>query len=83
MQTVKTRFKFEDDTTRLYSFDCDDSLAADVKQKIKSINTSLIGGTDGGLAEFFVSDAGEDFVLIDGATIESSTVEPLIIAPNS
>ena len=81
-QTIKTKFKYADDSTRIYAFDCEDSLVAGVKLKILAINESLIGGTDGGLSSFFVSDAGENFVLIDGATIESSTVVPLIIAPN-
>lgn len=83
MRTVKTRFLYADSDTRLYSFDCENSLAADVKDNILAINASLKASTDGGLAEFFVSDAGENFVLIDGATIESSTVVPLTIAPNS
>lgn len=83
MKTVKTRFLYADSDTRLYSFDCEDSLAPDVKDNIKAINSSLKAGTADGLEDFFVSDAGEDFVLIDGATIESSTVTPLTIAPNS
>lgn len=83
MRTVKLRFKYADSDTRLYSFDCEDSLAADVKYKIIDINDSLEASTDGGLSSFFVSDAGENFVLISGATVESSSSEPLTIAPNS
>lgn len=83
MKTVKTKFKYNDDTTRIYAFDCADSLAAGVKPKILAINSSLSAGTDDGLAEFFVSDAGENFVQISGATIESSTSVPVAIAPNS
>lgn len=83
MKTIKTKFKYDDDTTRIYAFDCQDSLAAGVKPKIKAINSSLAAGTDGGLAEFFVSDAGENFVQISGATMESSTSVPVVIAPNS
>ncbi len=81
MKTVKTKFKYADDATRIYSFDCVDSLAADVKGKIQAVNASLSGGTAGGLSSFFVSDAGANFVIIDGATIESSYVVPVEIAP--
>jgi len=83
MRTVKTRFKYEDDSTRLYSFDCDDSLAAGVKAKIIAINDSLEASTAGGLESFFVSDNGDNLVLIDGATIESVVSTAVIIAPNS
>lgn len=83
MQNVKMRFKYADSSTRLYDFDCEDSLAADVKLKIKAVNSSLNAGTAGGLSSFFVSDGGENFVIIDGATMESSYSEPLTIAPNS
>lgn len=83
MKTVKTKFKYADDTTRIYAFDCADSLAAGVKPKIMAINSSLSAGTDGGLSSFFVSDAGENFVQISGATLESSTSTPITIAPNS
>lgn len=81
MKTVKTQFKYADSTTRLYAFDCDDSLAAGVKDKVIAINTSLAGGTDDGLSTFFVSDAGNNFVQISGATIESVYSEPVDIAP--
>lgn len=83
MKTVKAQFKYADDSTRLYSFDCMDSLAAGVKGKIKAINASLTAGTAGGLSSFFVSDAGANFVIIDGATLESVYSEPITIEPNS
>lgn len=83
MKTVKTQFKYVDDTTRLYAFDCEDSLSADVKDKILAINASLAASTDGGLADFFVSDEGEKMVQISGATIESSISTPITIAPNA
>jgi len=83
MVDVKMRFKYLDADTRLYSFDCEDSLAAGVKMKIIAINDSLQGGTDTALANFFVSDNGESLALIDGATLESIFSEPITIAPNS
>ncbi len=83
MRTVKTKFKYADDSTRIYTFDCEDSLAPDVKDHILEINASLQASTDGGLASFFVSDNGDDFVIISGATIESSESVPIEIAPNS
>ena len=83
MQTLRMRFKYADSDTRLYAFDCEDSLAGGVKSKIKAINSSLQGGTDGGLASFFVSDNGSNLTVIDGATLESTLSEPITIAPNS
>lgn len=83
MKTVKTKFKYADDSTRVYDFDFEDSLESGIKTKILAINSSLQAGTDGGLSTFFVSDAGQNFVIIDGATITSSSVVPLTIAPNS
>lgn len=83
MRDVKVRFKYADDSTRLYSFDCEDSLAPSVKGKIIDINDSLEAGTSGGLDSFFVSDSGANFVQISGATVESSTSIPVTIAPNS
>lgn len=83
MKTVKTKFKYADDSTRIYDFDCEDSLESGVKGKILAINASLQASTDGGLSTFFVSDAGQNFVIIDGATVTSSSVVPLTIAPNS
>lgn len=83
MQTLKMKFKYEDDETRIYAFDCEDSLAAAAKPKILSINQSLDAGTDDGLSAFFVSDYGESLVQISGATLESETSTPISIAPNS
>ena len=80
---VKLRFKYDDNATRLYSFDCDESLVLGVKEKVQDINSSLYGGIAGGLSSFFVSDAGSNLARIDGATIESSESVPIQIAPNS
>lgn len=33
-----------------------DSIAGDAKAKIKALNASIVGGTDGGLSTFFRSD---------------------------
>ena len=81
MKTVKTQFKYADDSVRLYAFDCEDSLVADVKSKVIAINDSLAASTDGGLASFFVSDAGSNFVQISGATVEATYSTPIDIAP--
>ena len=83
MRDVNMKFKYADETTRNYSFSCEDSLAPDVKDNIKAVNSSLKAGTDDGLADFFVSDAGENFVLIEGATVVSVVSTPIDIAPNS
>ena len=69
MKNVKTKFKYADDSTRIYDFDCDDSLVTGVKDKIIAINASLQAGTAGGLSSFFVSDNGEYFVQISSAVI--------------
>lgn len=83
MITVKTQFAYADDSTRLYSFDCENSLAAGVKNRVIDVNDSLSNGTAGGLSSFFVSDDGENLVRISGVTLESAYIEPLTIAPNS
>lgn len=83
MINVKLRFKYADAATRLYNFDCENSVALDVADNVIAVNDSLTGGTAGGLSSFFVSDAGSNLVLIDGATLESVYSEPITIAPNS
>lgn len=70
MKTVKTKFGYADDTSRVYSFDVEDSLSAGVKPKILGINESLAAGTAGGLSSFFVSDSGANFLKITEASIE-------------
>lgn len=83
MRDVNMKFKYADETTRNYSFSCEDSLAPDVKDNIKAVNSSLKAGTADGLEDFFVSDAGNELTLIEGATIVSVVSTPIVIAPNS
>ena len=65
MADVKLTFGYADtDFTRLYTFSCDDSLLSGIPTKVNAINASLAGGTDGGLAAFFQSDDGHNFVKI-------------------
>ncbi len=71
--TVKLTFKYTDDTTRQYALGCADSLLTGVKNKVKAINTSLAGGTSGGLNSFFVSIGGASFASISAAQIISET----------
>ena len=71
----------EQDSTRNYNFTVDDSLAADCKAKIIGINESLFGGTDGGLASFFLADNGTDsFSKITYAEISSTETQVLDIS---
>ena len=75
-QTLKMTFGYgESDFTRQYAHEVADSLALDCKTKIKAINTSLAGGTAGGLSSFFISDDGEhNLTSIVSAQLESQTV---------
>jgi len=69
---LKMIFSYEDtEFTRPYDFAVADSIdAADCKAAILGINASLKNSTDDGLADFFVSDAGENFTLISAAQLE-------------
>ena len=82
-KTFKATFKYADDTTRIYDLDVDDSLAAGVKQNVINFNTSLIGGTAGGLSSFFVSDSGENLKIISEAKLISTTEIPVSIGSGS
>ncbi|MBR0061819.1 MAG: hypothetical protein IJP68_10120, partial [Selenomonadaceae bacterium] len=62
----------EQESTRNYNFSVDDSLAADCKDKIKAINTSLAAGTAGGLSTVFISDDEDFFSRITYAELSSS-----------
>lgn len=85
---LKLTFGFEDtDFTRVYTINgIEDSLKSGIKSKIKAVNTSLAGGTSGGLDSFFRSDDYDSdagigkFSRITAAQLESSTttVIPLV-----
>ena len=82
-KTLKMTFGFgeEQDSTRNYTFTVADSLAAACKDKIKGINTSLAGGTAGGLSSFFLADNGTDaFTKITYAELNSTVTEVLDIS---
>lgn len=82
-KNLKMTFGFgeEQEATRNYSFTVDDSLAADCKAKILGINASLAGGTDDGLAAFFLADNGTDnFSKITYAELNSTVTEVLDIS---
>ena len=82
-QNLKMTFGFgaEQESTRDYKFEVADSLASACKDKIKAINTSLMGGTDDGLAAFFLADNGTDaFSKVTYAELTSSTVQVLDIS---
>lgn len=82
-KNLKMTFGFgeEQEATRNYSFTVADSLAADCKNKIKAINVSLLGGTDDGLADFFLADNGTDqFSKITYAELSSTVTEVLDIS---
>lgn len=69
---LKMTFGYEDEQTRVYAFSVDDSLASGCKAKLLGINASLAAGTDGGLKDFFLSNAGASFATIAAAQLESS-----------
>ena len=78
-KTFKATFKYADDTTRIYDLEVDDSLAAGVKQNVINFNASLAGGTAGGLSTFFVSDGGENLLMISEAKLISTITTPVSI----
>lgn len=76
---IKMTFGYADtDFTRLYDFEVADSIeAADCKNAILGVNASLKNNTAGGLSEFYVSDAGENFTLITAAQLEETNTQIL------
>ena len=81
-KTLKMTFGYGEDqeSTRSYNFTVEDSLAADCKDKIKAINTSLAAGTAGGLSSVFISDDEEFFSRITYAELSSTVTEVLDIS---
>lgn len=79
MKTFKATFKYEDDTTRIYDLDVQDSLAAGIKDKVVAFNASLTSGTSGGLDDFFVSDSGASLEYISEARLVSVIETPISI----
>lgn len=80
---VKLAYKNTDFTRQLTMSDVADSVLSSVENKIESINTSLAGGTAGGLSTFFVSDDFDsennvgNFVKISEAKIETIIETPI------
>lgn len=76
---LKMIFAYADtEFTRPYDFPVADSVQpANCKAAILGVNTSLKNNTAGGLSDFFVSDAGENFTLISAAQLEESTTTVL------
>ena len=71
--TVRMKFLYADADTRTYDLPCDDDNLPAVKSKIRQINSSLEAETDGGMADFFLSDNGEALTKISEAQIISVT----------
>lgn len=61
--SIQLTFGYEySDLERTYEFDIAESLSsADIKARVLAVNASLAASTDGGLAEFFKSDEGDNF----------------------
>ena len=76
---LKMTFAYKDtEATRNYDFTVADSVEADdCKTAILGINTSLKNNTAGGLSDFFVSDAGENFTLISAGQLEETNTQIL------
>ena len=75
--SVTLTFGYEDTNfTRRYKFE-DVSAAglSGIVARIKAINESLAGGTDGGLSTFFLSDEGDNFTGIIAAQSDVGNVE--------
>lgn len=82
--TVKLVTAYENsEANRQYTFDCAASLVSGVKNKVKAINASIAGGTDGGLSSFFIDDDGNHMASISSAFVISETVNDLDISDDS
>ena len=66
--TIYLTFAYKNTTfTRKYAFDVNNDadlndIFGDLSDNIEALNSSLAGGTAGGLSSFFLSDDGNDFV---------------------
>lgn len=78
-RSVRLTFTYEDSSqTRIYTLsDFPASVSADIKSKVKAINSSLEAGTSGGLNLFFTDDEGNEFALISDATLIIEQETPL------
>lgn len=82
--TLKLTMGYEDtDFTRIYTTTIPNSIAAAVKDNIKDINTSLLGGTAGGMESFFISDDGDYLQAIIAAKLIRTDEETITIEPAS
>lgn len=75
---VKLTCGYEDtDFTRVYQFECAESLVADVKDNVLAINASLAASTSGGMHTFFLSDDGHNLKAIVDAKITTLEEYPI------
>jgi len=75
---VSIKVTYEDATSREIELgSCADSIAANVEALAQAVNTSISGGTDGGLSTFIVSDNGSPMVKISEAKVTSTEVSYL------
>ena len=76
---LKLTFGYADtEFTRNYDFSVADSIEGDdCKNAILGINASLKNNTAGGLSDFFVSDAGDNFTLITAGQLETTNTQIL------
>ena len=82
---LKMTFAYDEtEYTRNYDFDVAESVQGSaMKDKILAVNASLRAGTDGGLSDFFVSDAGDNFASISSAKLVETDKTYLVIGGDS
>lgn len=81
--TVKLKFMYKDETTRIYDLTIDENEMMDVADKVIAVNQSLTGGTDNGLSSFFISNGGASLAKISEAQIISVTETVLDLGGNT
>lgn len=80
--TLKLTMGYQDtDFTRIYTATIPESIATSVKDNVKNINSSLLGGTAGGMESFFISDDGDYLKAIIAAKIIEIQEDTIEIAP--